>query len=63
MRINQTAMILLFIITTNTSSDILKLKSYRTILLLDKLLPTDKESLIIKIFYTHTYKLEIKKIF
>lgn len=56
-------MILLFIITTNTSSDILKLKSYRTILLLDKLLPTDKESLIIKIFYTHTYKLEIKKIF
>lgn len=51
-------MILLFIITTDTSSDILKLKSYRSILLLDKLLPIDKESLIIKILYTHTYKLE-----
>lgn len=37
------------------------IQSYRSILLLDKLLPTDKESFIIKLLYTHTYKLEIKR--
>lgn len=39
------------------------IQSYRNILLLDKFLPTDKGSLIIKLLYTPTYKLEIKKIF